>query len=279
MIGRYTFSNSLSNLTCRYNHVPYKFTHSHDYWEVFIVTDGVVEHKINGNSHFIEKNTVCLIRPNDTHCLLSVNGSPSSHINIEVRDSFINRHLDMIDKSLYETLKAPDYIEVTFKNHVTSYIIENTCYLQTLQKNEPTYNKTLSLLFFDILHNILHILDIKNTAQTQYPDLVKKAVEAMYNPQNFGLSIEEICKLLSCSYSHFIRLFKKHIGVTPVLFFQKIKMDHALSLLTWTDDSIFSISNIVGFSNVWHFNTLFKKLYGVPPAKYKKTWRQSGINF
>ena len=44
--------------------------HRHHYFEVFLITHGSVEHKINGVSQVLFTGFMALARPDDIHCLI-----------------------------------------------------------------------------------------------------------------------------------------------------------------------------------------------------------------
>ena len=66
------------------------------------------------------------------------------------------------------------------------------------------------------------------------------------------------------------REFKKYLGCSIIKFITRKKLDKATVLLTTTDYSVESISDMLNFSNVSNFINIFKKRYGLTPAKYRK---------
>jgi len=85
------------------------------------------------------------------------------------------------------------------------------------------------------------------------------------------VSNEECAKICHCSPVHFVRLFKKAYGITPHKYKQKIIVDRAKDLLTNTNKTVSSISEILGFEeNPFYLNKLFKTLVGMTPIEYRK---------
>ena len=56
--------------------------HGHNYYEIFLVTDGRVCHEINGKISEISKGTLCMICPGDIHQLRRIENFSSIHMNI-----------------------------------------------------------------------------------------------------------------------------------------------------------------------------------------------------
>lgn len=90
--------------------------------------------------------------------------------------------------------------------------------------------------------------------------------------RNLGqaLSIERLAQSVYMSTDHFIRLFKKEIGMPPLKYITKKKMEHARFLLLTEETSIKSIAHTLGFDDVSYFIRLFKKELGATPAEYRR---------
>lgn len=94
-------------------------------------------------------------------------------------------------------------------------------------------------------------------------------IEAMTSKPT--ISNEECAKICSCSPVHFVRLFKKAYGITPHKYKQQIIVDRTKDLLTTTNKTVSSISEILGFEeNPFYLNKLFKTIVGITPIEYRK---------
>ena len=71
------------------------------------------------------------------------------------------------------------------------------------------------------------------------------------------------------SKSTLMRSFKKETGTTPYQFQLKKKYAYAAELLKTTDHTIGEICDIVGIGNQFQFSRYFKKIYGLPPLRYR----------
>ena len=270
---QYTFPVNSADLSFNYNHFPWTEAHIHSFWEIMLVTEGDYIHKINGHSHHIKKNTLCLIRPKDKHSIHAAAELKSSHINICIRESLIKKQLSLFDESIYEQLLKPDVIEIEVSSNVSQHTLESIYKLQTLERSDFLYHNTLSLLFLDLFRIIIQDLVIKSyTNKKQYVKPVQVIIELMSDPKNIHLNVEDICKASNFSHSYIIKMFKKHLDTTPNAYFKKIKMNYARSQLESTMLSIAHISSNIGINNVCHFNTAFKKAFNITPGQYRKKW-------
>lgn len=85
------------------------------------------------------------------------------------------------------------------------------------------------------------------------------------------LSMQEICRSLNYSATYIIRIVKQYRGMTPIEYFNKLKIDKARALLDAGDNiMIKDIADALGFSNQHYFSKVFKQYAGCNPSEYKE---------
>ena len=72
------------------------------------------------------------------------------------------------------------------------------------------------------------------------------------------------------SKSTLMRNFRKATGTTPHQFQLKKKYAYAAELLKTTQYTIGEICDMIGIGNQFLFSRYFRKIYGVPPSRYRK---------
>lgn len=85
------------------------------------------------------------------------------------------------------------------------------------------------------------------------------------------ITIKELAQISNFSEFHFMKFFKKHIGITAVEYINNVRLTESCRLLLTTDKSIMDISFEVGFNSVSYFNKLFKNTYNLTPKEFRKT--------
>lgn len=83
---------------------------------------------------------------------------------------------------------------------------------------------------------------------------------------------KEMAQIAHLSTSRFGHLFRETIGMSPVKYLAKMRIDHAKTLLLSTATPIKEIAKQVGFDDALHFSTRFSQLVGCSPSRF----RQSG---
>jgi AraC family transcriptional regulator, regulatory protein of adaptative response / methylphosphotriester-DNA alkyltransferase methyltransferase len=85
-----------------------------------------------------------------------------------------------------------------------------------------------------------------------------------------ALTLETLAEISHGSPYHLHRTFKRITGLTPALYLQQLRIDKAKAQLVETEHPIAVIGMQVGLHNTPYFVTLFKKLTGSTPARYRQ---------
>ena len=93
--------------------------------------------------------------------------------------------------------------------------------------------------------------------------------------QDSHLSVDMVCQHLGVGTTYFSSIFKKETGMNFVAYLTKIRMEEAVSLLENTEEKSYVIAGMVGYEEPTYFSYVFKKQYGVSPAKYRQTLSNS----
>ncbi|SNR30774.1 transcriptional regulator, AraC family [Maribacter sedimenticola] len=83
------------------------------------------------------------------------------------------------------------------------------------------------------------------------------------------LSIDELSKMACMSPSHFYRLFKTELGVSPVEFINNERIKLAVGLLQDPNRSIKGVYLDCGFESRSYFNRVFKNRQHIAPKEYQ----------
>lgn len=97
-----------------------------------------------------------------------------------------------------------------------------------------------------------------------------KAVKLLEDPTN-EQSVEEIASIYNMSANHFIRSFKKYVGVSPNVYRIEKRMELASEMLISTDLSVEQVACASGYADSLYFSRAFKKHTGQSPTEYRKS--------
>lgn len=99
--------------------------------------------------------------------------------------------------------------------------------------------------------------------------IVNAAKEFILSHYQENISLSDVAEHCGVSISYLSDLFHKKLSEPYSKFILRIRMEQAGRLLRQNPDiRIYSIAEQTGFVSVKHFNTVFKKYYGVTPTGY-----------
>lgn len=84
------------------------------------------------------------------------------------------------------------------------------------------------------------------------------------------IKIEALAEELHISHVGLLWKFKRTMGCTPSEFLIQIRMRHAKHLLLQGKKRINEIAILCGYNNAYYFSNAFKKVYHIPPSKYRE---------
>ncbi len=84
------------------------------------------------------------------------------------------------------------------------------------------------------------------------------------------LSVQELARRLNLNRSYFSAIFKSKTGVSPGKYLLNFRMEQAAQLLKKHGCSVTVTANSVGYSDVFTFSKMFKRVYGCSPNTYTK---------
>lgn len=84
------------------------------------------------------------------------------------------------------------------------------------------------------------------------------------------ISIELFSDKLGVSSSYLSRKFKESTGTSYLDFLNKYRVQQAVKLLETGQYKVYEVSDLTGFSDYKHFNTVFKRYTGSAPSEFVK---------
>lgn len=85
-----------------------------------------------------------------------------------------------------------------------------------------------------------------------------------------NLKLEMIASLFGYNSSYLGKIFSKTVGESFNTYVDRVRVNHAIELLTEGSLKVYEIAEKVGYKNVDYFHKKFKKYVGISPAEYRK---------
>lgn len=216
------------------------------------------------------------------------------HTNI-CKSNFVHYYLHIYedhysDNDWLDHWKFPVEIEAT---DLDLALFKRLCEINphmTLQKSDPTtYDNNPTLMqnliknrqraFCDkvesrgIVFQLLSRFFKQGQSKIEMEDnRIAKTVLYIRKHLNEAIELEKLAGISCLSKDHFIRLFKKELGTTPLQYINQKKIEKAQLLLITEEMAVKEIAFQLAFDDYSYFNRLFKKTTGVTPQEYRRLY-------
>lgn len=243
--------------------------HNHDYFEVFLIVEGEVNHFINGEIVPLKKGNLVFIRPEDYHKFYYVAGD-CQLINLAILQKTIDELFVYLGSGFNREQFLQPATPPTFllSKHELTEVLSKFEILNTIPVNDKL---RLNLEMRCILTNLFSRFFVnRHEPNTDLPDWLTDVVEEMQKPVHFIAGIQTIKKLAFKSEEHICRSFKKYLNTTPTQFVNVLKLNYAANQIRFTNKKMAEIAFESGFENLSNFHRQFKELYNVTPAEFRK---------
>jgi len=101
---------------------------------------------------------------------------------------------------------------------------------------------------------------------------IRAAKQYIMNHYVEPITLELVAEKVGFSSSYFSSLFKKETGVGFTDYLIQLRMEKAKDLLKNTKDSVKDICTAVGYSDLKHFTSMFRKYTGLKPGEFRKLY-------
>ena len=163
------FVKPQSGVSFHYFNSNYNDLHTHNYWEVFLLTDGSLSHFINDTTSVLKKQDLYIIRPSDVHCFYQIENS--QHINFMITDEKLKQLISNVFPEIHDyLLKYKNPLQIPLDDFQYDNFLN---IISKLYSNEASLSKETIIKLF--------ILDAFKLAYFQFYDSSK--LSQYDNPQ------------------------------------------------------------------------------------------------
>ncbi|RXZ79531.1 AraC family transcriptional regulator [Paenibacillaceae bacterium] len=256
-------------------HIEYSIRHTtplhrHDYYEIFIITEGRCMHHINGDAQRLEKDTMVFIRPEDTHWYDFYDESDCQFINVNFYKEVVEGAFDYFESPVFaqklKSMEMPPCITLPLSD------METLARKSKLIRHYTTMDKLKAkMLARSFLTDALtyFFFNDQDENKKMMPQWLDALLLELQKKENFTGGLQRLNAISNHSVGHINRVFKQYLHTTPTAYINHLRLGYARNLLLTTHLSILEIAYEAGFDNLSHFYHLFKKHYGASPGKIR----------
>ena len=99
---------------------------------------------------------------------------------------------------------------------------------------------------------------------------VRRSLRLMQETYTEETPMDDLAREVGLSRPHFFKLFKMQMGITPNLYLNTLRAEHAIDELVSTRKSVTDIGLDLGFASQASFTRFFSSNVGIPPTDYRR---------
>ncbi|MBP1905143.1 AraC-like DNA-binding protein [Paenibacillus turicensis] len=238
-----------------------------DYSKLYFITEGTGWIRINGEEYYPEPGQLVLMPEDVVQSYSVAEGQPYQkywcHFNARIG------HLEA-----FRQLRIPYICTVVDYGRTEKVFAELVQYANSEEVCSGLLAKVklmelLSYYLLELAEGQMgkEQITIRNRTATTW---LEPLLQYIRDHLDQDLTIQELATQVCLHPNYFIRMFKEQMGVPPIQYITRVKMERAKELLMQTEGSISEVACQVGFQDYFHFSKQFKKLVGMAPTEYRK---------
>ncbi|WP_338554350.1 AraC family transcriptional regulator [Paenibacillus sp. KS-LC4] len=205
--------------------------------------------------------------------ILMPEGVPQSYSVIKGSDTYRKYWCHFSAKvgeiNLFKLLDMPYLCTAVDQERVRTIFAELVLYAndQTVYARLLAKAKLLELFSLFVMQQGEESISLKKAAVTQ------RLTEILsYIQLNSGsdITIQDLAQRACLHPNYFIRMFKEQMGVPPIQYIARLKIEKAKELLADSSLSVSEVAEQTGFNDLFYFSKQFKKIAGVSPTEFRK---------
>ncbi|MDF2723261.1 MAG: AraC family transcriptional regulator [Paenibacillus sp.] len=98
---------------------------------------------------------------------------------------------------------------------------------------------------------------------------IQRGLDYMNTHFTEHIQVQDVADYVNVHRVHFTNVFTKHVGMPPIQYLQKLRMERALHLLQHTTRTVTEIALSLGYPELYAFTRAFSNYYGASPSTYR----------
>ncbi|MDQ0112801.1 AraC family transcriptional regulator [Paenibacillus harenae] len=251
--------------------------HWHDVLEINLIKSGTGYYMINGQKFEFQEGDILLINSNDLHCAYETKDLIMQVTSFDPAWLISSLRLDPELLSPFREMGV-NFSNLLDREHPRMHKMR--ALLLELQEEHESEERSYTTIVYALLLRFLAIVNrefrIEGAAIAASPiserqlDKMRYVIHEM--EQNFAhpWTLEELAALVYLSPSRFSDIFKRTVGMPPLLYLIHIRLEKAVAMLENNQLKITNVALECGFRTLSNFNRLFKKHIGASPKQSRR---------
>ena len=241
--------------------------HRHNYFQMihFLSGEGVFD--LGQEQIAIHPGLLLLIDPGEWHGALAYSLLKTLDVKFTVRNPSFRRML----------LAAPSW-NTAAESRIAELL---GCIRSEGERKGPFYREMCRALMAEILFLYLRMQRTASLppvagGQSEMLDdaLLRKSLDYIHRNYEAPIAVADIAKALGCCDRSLRLHFRSALGVRPLDYLQRYRLDRAKELIERSDSPLKEVALKVGFQTVQHFTRRFTAAEGMTPGVWRERFRE-----
>jgi AraC family transcriptional regulator, arabinose operon regulatory protein len=239
-----------------------------EHYQLVVVYSGHAVIHLDGQTHDLDEEEVALLKPGHYEFFEFAKDSPTHH-------SWCHFHWHL-DDSLTELLETFPF-KLPLSNHMRALIDLGLALHRDHHSLSPTSQHLAAAAFWEFAS--LAAMSSSTSPYGRLPKSLQRVQSFVTSNYQHELTLENLSQVAHVTPEHLIRLFRQHLGTTPMRYVWQIRAQQGVSYLRHTGLSVERIALGCGFKTAAHFSRTIKAQYGQTPLELRQdSSRSSALN-
>lgn len=240
-------------------------SHYHNYYEIYYLEEGERYQRIQDDLYILKPGQMMLFSPYIMHFSYGAKDVPFKRIVLyfhpdEVESQELRELLDG-GNGLYQ----PGKIERSMIHRMLDLLLHE-------QEHEKEFQRECQRNLLNLLlYNLVRQPRAASETVREEKNRMGQVVHYIHDHYFDDVTIDGLAQRFYISPYYLCREFKEYTNSTIIQYLNVTRIMNAQRKFMETDKNITEISKETGFSNLTHFNRVFKSVTGMTPSGYRKS--------
>ena len=227
---------------------------------------------IDTDLHYLKSGDVAIVNPYEIHANVKMGGEGRYYRLILDLDNFDGVEYNGAELRRQLISGVVRFQNIISENEQLQNVIKSIVFeLESKDEHfELCVKGLMQQLTAILLRNCVSANESSREQNLKIKGLIVPALTKIHLDYAKNITLDDLAEASHVTKSHFCRVFKKAMGVSPVQYINSYRIDVASAMLKNTDHSCEMIASSCGFENLSYFFRCFKALKGVSPSSIRK---------
>jgi AraC-like DNA-binding protein len=233
-----------------------------DHYQFVIVYSGQATIYIDGHASYLGRDEVAFLKPGHFEFFEFCKDSSTHH-------SWCHFHWHL-DGEFTEILESLPF-KMTLSNRMKQLIDVGLSFQRDPHTLFPAHQNLAAAVFWE--YTSLVAMSSSTSPYGRLPNALQRVQSYVTSHYQHEITLETLSQVAHITPEHLIRLFRLHLGTTPMRYVWQIRAQQGASYLCHTDFTVERVALSCGFKTAAHFSRVIRKQYGQAPLELK-AWHQ-----